>query len=115
MFRTFIRKNTVLLTTAFAGAFAFELCVTFGPPVLYTKLTMLFSISAFDIGSNKIWDTWNQGVCDLPFRHLAGPWDLQALEPTLTLSRSANGRISSTVTWLRRKRMTSELFDICVE
>ncbi|CAG7916194.1 unnamed protein product [Penicillium olsonii] len=40
-FRTFIRKNTVLLTTAFAGAFAFEL--------------------AFDIGSNKIWDSWNQG------------------------------------------------------
>ncbi|KAJ5322933.1 hypothetical protein N7452_011222 [Penicillium brevicompactum] len=38
---TFIRKNTVLLTTAFAGAFAFEL--------------------AFDIGSNKIWDSWNQG------------------------------------------------------
>ncbi|KAJ5856060.1 uncharacterized protein N7529_010004 [Penicillium soppii] len=55
---TFIRKNTVLLTTAFAGAFAFEL--------------------AFDIGSNKIWDTWNQGVCDLlsPFRYLAGPRDL---------------------------------------
>jgi len=32
VFRTFIRKNTVLLTTAFAGAFAFELWVTFGPP-----------------------------------------------------------------------------------
>ncbi|KAK9859418.1 hypothetical protein MYU51_013371 [Penicillium brevicompactum] len=40
-YSTFIRKNTVLLTTAFAGAFAFEL--------------------AFDIGSNKIWDSWNQG------------------------------------------------------
>ncbi|OGE51586.1 hypothetical protein PENARI_c013G00020 [Penicillium arizonense] len=38
---TFIRKNTVLLTTAFAGAFAFEL--------------------GFDITSNKIWDSWNQG------------------------------------------------------
>ncbi|KAK4870216.1 hypothetical protein LT330_005270 [Penicillium expansum] len=38
---TFIRKNTVLLTTAFAGAFAFEL--------------------AFDITSNKVWDSWNQG------------------------------------------------------
>ncbi|KAJ5991026.1 hypothetical protein N7499_011570 [Penicillium canescens] len=41
LFRTFIRKNTVLLTTAFAGAFAFEL--------------------GFDITSNKIWDSWNQG------------------------------------------------------
>ncbi|CAI7653338.1 hypothetical protein PEX1_089970 [Penicillium expansum] len=41
VFRTFIRKNTVLLTTAFAGAFAFEL--------------------AFDITSNKVWDSWNQG------------------------------------------------------
>ncbi|CAI7618508.1 unnamed protein product [Penicillium glandicola] len=41
VFRTFIRKNTVLLTTAFAGAFAFEL--------------------GFDITSNKIWDSWNQG------------------------------------------------------
>ncbi|OQE75650.1 hypothetical protein PENNAL_c0071G10513 [Penicillium nalgiovense] len=39
--QTFIRKNTVLLTTAFAGAFAFEL--------------------AFDITSNKVWDSWNQG------------------------------------------------------
>jgi hypothetical protein len=27
-----LRKNTVLLTTAFAGAFAFEMWVTFGPP-----------------------------------------------------------------------------------
>lgn len=31
----------------------------------YLKLTKLFSTSAFDIGSNKIWDSWNQGVRDL--------------------------------------------------
>ncbi|KAF9243364.1 hypothetical protein DTO013E5_7897 [Penicillium roqueforti] len=41
IYSTFIRKNTVLLTTAFAGAFAFEL--------------------TFDIASNKVWDTWNHG------------------------------------------------------
>ncbi|KAJ5319356.1 uncharacterized protein N7506_012060 [Penicillium brevicompactum] len=50
-YSTFIRKNTVLLTTAFAGAFAFELWVTSAFP----------PFSAFDIGSNKIWDSWNQG------------------------------------------------------
>ncbi|CAG8252031.1 unnamed protein product [Penicillium salamii] len=27
----------------------------------YLKLTKLLSISAFDIGSNKVWDSWNQG------------------------------------------------------
>ncbi|CAI7631888.1 unnamed protein product [Penicillium discolor] len=50
VFRTFIRKNTVLLTTAFAGAFAFEL-----------TLTTQCQNSAFDITSNKVWDSWNQG------------------------------------------------------
>ncbi|CAG8042907.1 unnamed protein product [Penicillium salamii] len=60
-YRTFIRKNTVLLTTAFAGAFAFELWVYIRPDGEYLKLTKVFSISAFDIGSNKIWDSWNQG------------------------------------------------------
>ncbi|KAJ5467024.1 hypothetical protein N7475_004776 [Penicillium sp. IBT 31633x] len=50
VFRTFIRKNTVLLTTAFAGAFAFEL-----------TLTLHSHFSGFDITSNNIWDSWNQG------------------------------------------------------
>ncbi|KAJ5549905.1 hypothetical protein N7461_004603 [Penicillium sp. DV-2018c] len=50
VFRTFIRKNTVLLTTAFAGAFAFEL-----------GLTIQIRYSGFDTTCNKIWDSWNQG------------------------------------------------------
>ncbi|KAJ5353710.1 hypothetical protein N7541_006274 [Penicillium brevicompactum] len=61
-YSTFIRKNTVLLTTAFAGAFAFELWVTSGPNGGIHGTDQAFPpFSAFDIGSNKIWDSWNQG------------------------------------------------------
>ncbi|KAJ5899216.1 hypothetical protein N7495_003960 [Penicillium taxi] len=41
IFRTFIRRNAVFLTTIFAGAFAFEL--------------------TYDTASNKIWDSINAG------------------------------------------------------
>jgi hypothetical protein len=61
--------------------------------VIYIRLTKLFSTSAFDIGSNKIWDSWNQGVCHLFLislsRYTDAPGPLQyPVEPTLTLISS---------------------------
>lgn len=69
-FRSIIRKNAVFLTTIFAGAFAFELYVTshptFAPPythIVRLALTKDSHNSSFDTFSNKVWDSWNAGVC----------------------------------------------------
>ncbi|CAI7601547.1 unnamed protein product [Penicillium pancosmium] len=60
-----IRKNAVFLTTIFAGAFAFELCVTSNRPtpfqIIQQLLTKLLHNSSFDTFSNKVWDSWNAG------------------------------------------------------
>jgi hypothetical protein len=121
-FRSIIRRNAVFLTTIFAGAFAFELCVTSESPLPYqtTSLTKQLRCSSFDTASNKIWDTWNAGVC--------APDPIYPITPTLSLAvptvnvprpeadffangsfnYSVNGRTSSPATWFRRTRMTSK-------
>ncbi|KAF8329100.1 ubiquinol-cytochrome C reductase UQCRX/QCR9-like protein, partial [Cantharellus anzutake] len=41
LYRTVFKRNSVFVSTVFAGAFAFGI--------------------GFDLGISKIWDTWNQG------------------------------------------------------
>lgn len=47
----------------------------------YRLLTIHCQYSAFDITSNKVWDSWNQGVCE-PLSRLQYP----RLGPMLTIS-----------------------------
>jgi hypothetical protein len=70
VYRTFIQRNPVFLTTIFASAFAFEMYVI--PRcrkckhILFREEPMLMQLlveySAFDTTSNKVWDTLNRGV-----------------------------------------------------
>lgn len=56
-----MHRNAVWLTTIFAGAFAFEMCVTSAIPLVSYRIPDQRN-RAFDTTSNKIWDTINRGV-----------------------------------------------------
>ena len=59
---TFIRSNAVFLSTIFVGAFATQLSVSESHGKNICGNTTDARGSAFDTGSNTVWDAMNRGV-----------------------------------------------------
>lgn len=58
-----------MLFTVFASAFAIQLFVT-PQPIIDRIITHIWDRS-FDVGSDKVWDSINKGVCDKDFLIMA--------------------------------------------